>query len=356
MHLLASTITWAMKPWASALRLISRNALASGSARLVIEAHLLRSLKACFLWIWASIAVGSTLHAQSDTHLLRPSDRVLFLGDSNTYSGGWIEWFDAWQRASHPDWKLDVLNLGLSSETTCGLSEPSHPFPRPDVRERLGRVLDKTKPQVVVFCYGMNDAIYHPFSEDRFKTFQQNSLEAIRKIKATGARVVWISPPPFDPLPLKAKGNLRPAVGHDEYSWKFVADDYDSTMAKYAQWVMTQTSEADLVIDLHTPFVKELAERRKSKVDFSFTNDGVHFIAEGHRLAAESFIRAIGFEPKLDANEATMKQVRRRLTLLRDAYLSDIGHLRPDVPKGKPLAEALAEAGQIESTLRNSAR
>ncbi|MEI2725571.1 MAG: hypothetical protein V9H26_19255 [Verrucomicrobiota bacterium] len=45
---------------------------------------------------------------------------------------------------------------------------PAGQFPRPDLHERLGRVLEKTKPDQVVACYGMNDGIYLPFSEERF--------------------------------------------------------------------------------------------------------------------------------------------------------------------------------------------
>ena len=133
------------------------------------QRHLIALVCVCFF------AVPS-LWADDAERFFKRNDRVVFLGDSNTYAGDWIEWLDAWQRKAHPDWKLDVLNLGLSSETTTGLSEPTHPFPRPDVRERLGRVLERTRPNVVVFCYGMNDAIYHPFSEERFQVFQKCSL------------------------------------------------------------------------------------------------------------------------------------------------------------------------------------
>lgn len=309
------------------------------------QRHLIALICVCFF------AVPS-LWADDAERFFKRNDRVVFLGDSNTYAGVWIEWFDAWQRKAHPDWKLDVLNLGLSSETTTGLSEPTHPFPRPDVRERLGRVLERTKPNVIVFCYGMNDAIYHPFSEARFQVFQKCSLEAVRKIKAAGTKVIWLTPPPFDPKPLRAKGNLRPAGG-DQYSWQFVSEDYDATIAKYAKWVVEQKAEVDLMVDLHTPLAKELLKRRGLDSDFAFTSDGVHFTDQGHLFAAQLFIRALGEEANLDYNADTMKRVRQRLHVLRDAYLSEIGHLRPGVAVGKPLADAVAESIKIEAELRS---
>lgn len=65
-----------------------------------------------------------------------------------------------------PTAQLRLLNLGLSSETASGLSEPTHPFPRPDVKTRIDRISEKTKPDVEFICYGMNDGIYHPQSEE----------------------------------------------------------------------------------------------------------------------------------------------------------------------------------------------
>ncbi len=70
----------------------------------------------------------------------------------------------------HPDRHMQLINVGLPSETVSGLSEPGHAggqFPRPDLHERLQRVLEQTKPELVVACYGMNDGIYYPLGDDR---------------------------------------------------------------------------------------------------------------------------------------------------------------------------------------------
>src|SRR5207237_312442 len=99
---------------------------------------------------------------------LRDGQRVVFLGDSITNAGMYVQYLDAYLVTRFPDQKFDLINLGLPSETVSGLSEPDHPYPRPDLHERLERVLNKTKPDIVVVCYGMNDGIYYPFSQERF--------------------------------------------------------------------------------------------------------------------------------------------------------------------------------------------
>ena len=69
--------------------------------------------------------------------------RILFLGDSITHAGGYISLIEAQLIANGVASRPEMINLGLPSETCSGLSEPDHPFPRPDVHERLDRALAK---------------------------------------------------------------------------------------------------------------------------------------------------------------------------------------------------------------------
>ena len=103
--------------------------------------------------------------------------RVVFLGDSITYSGQYLEYLEAYAASRFPDRSIEFLNLGLPSETVSGLSEPGHAggaFPRPDLHERLGQVLAQTKPDLIVVRYGMVVDAHGPMNRHLAERRQQN--------------------------------------------------------------------------------------------------------------------------------------------------------------------------------------
>ena len=122
------------------------------------------------------VSVAMTIAAAEPERLLDPGKRILFLGDSITHAGYYVSCLEAQLRAANPASNPVLINLGLPSETCSGLSEPDHPFPRPDVHERIDRALAKIKPDVVFACYGMNDGVYYPFSDERFAAYKKGSF------------------------------------------------------------------------------------------------------------------------------------------------------------------------------------
>ena len=287
-------------------------------------------------------------HALADPQRFPPAtaNRILFLGDSITYAGHFVAMVEARLRLAEPDREWTIVNLGLPSETCTGLSEPRHPFPRPNVHERLDRALAKFDPDVVVVCYGMNDGIYYPFSDERFKAYRQGISLLLEKIEATGAKLVLMTPPPFDPVPLRAAGKLQTA-GAKQFSWTAIYEDYDDVMARYAKWILQQRNRVDMVIDLRTPVVRYLAQRRTTEPQFSFSADGVHMNSQGHRLLAKAILAAWNYESDIPENEALLKLVERRALMLRDAWLSHVGHQRPGMNAGLPLDDAQQEASRL---------
>ncbi len=284
--------------------------------------------------------------------------RVVFLGDSITYAGEWTEFVETWVRTAHPEPAVEFINVGLPSETVSGLSEPGHAggaFPRPDLHERLDRVLAKARPDLVVACYGMNCGIYHPYDDARAAAFQAGIRKLREKAAAAGARVIHLTSAPFDPVPL-GKGVLP--AGLPEYRQPF--EGYDGVLERYSNWLLEQRAAGWMVIDVHGPMARFLAERRQADPKFRLAGDGVHPTTQGHWLIAREVLRELGAAPDLlESDHASalrashpraaevLALVQQRHRLRRDAWLSDIGHLRPGMAKGKPVEEAEAAAKEI---------
>lgn len=235
------------------------------------------------------LLISSRLPAAVDDVLMK--GRVLILGDSITHAGGWVTCLTQ-QLARHHGKLPDIVAIGLASETASGLSEKDHPFPRPCVHERLGRALERIKPQVVLACYGMNDGIYWPLDDSRMKAFQQGIGKLIADCQAAGAQVIVLTPPPFDPQPVKAK--LRPA-GAEDYGYKAQYEGYGGVLEAFAQWEMTLPKEQARTIDLNGPMTAYVAKRRMTEPAFAFSGDGVHPNDQGLLLMADCVLRGLGY-------------------------------------------------------------
>src|SRR5438445_9480884 len=88
----------------------------------------LRRLMALIL---SSVLLGICLGDQSGAAEKRAAlpaklKRVIFLGDSITYSGGYVALVEAYFVTRYPDRAIEFINIGLPSETVSGLSEEGH--------------------------------------------------------------------------------------------------------------------------------------------------------------------------------------------------------------------------------------
>ncbi|MEZ6128483.1 MAG: SGNH/GDSL hydrolase family protein [Planctomycetaceae bacterium] len=306
------------------------------------------------------ILVGSVFssNGRADNTFPMNASRILFLGDSITNAGHYVQDIELQLRLHGISPLPEFINIGLPSETCTGLSEPDHPFPRPDVHERLDRALEKVKPDVVVACYGMNDGIYHPFRDDRFAAYQAGIQKLIHKVHAAGAKIVLITPPPFDPTPLKGQpGKLLPA-GAEKYAWFAIYENYDDVIRQYGEWVMTLSDTADMVINVHAPLTAYLQEQRKKDPGFVVSGDGVHMNATGHRIMARAILNAWGVDSWCEPSAELVTLMQQKERLIHDAWLSHVGHRRPGVKDGLPVDEATTKVRElnllIEQSVRNS--
>lgn len=301
--------------------------------------------------------VAQSPKASDPKPALPTAKRIVFLGDSITHNGQYLEFLET-ILLTETGYRPEVITVGLSSETVSGLSEPGHAdgkFPRPDLHERLDRVLAKTKPNLVVACYGMNDGIYFPFKEERFQKYVGGMKKLRAKAKAAGAEVVHVTPPTFDPVPIKEK--VLPA-GLNAYPKPF--EGYNRVLDRYSEWLLSERKNGWKVIDIHGPMNEALRERRVVDPAFFFAKDGVHPNAEGHWVMTQQILKAWGVESKVTLDDlikpegnlnALYKLVSERQRVLKAAWLSECGHKRPGVAAGLPLDQAQAKAAEISKKI-----
>jgi lysophospholipase L1-like esterase len=285
--------------------------------------------------------------------------RVVFLGDSITYAGGYVADVEAYYVTRFPDVHIEFINVGLSSETVSGLSEPSEKNPRPDLHERLGRVLEKTKPDLVFVCYGMNDGIYSPPDDARLKAFADGMKSVHEQIAAAGVKnIIHVTPPVFDPVGAKARISTNGAFGFGH-----PYQGYNQTLDQFSEWLVSQRAAGWEVADLHSGMNRWLEEERKRNPEFNYTKDGVHPDGAGHWVMAKQILLYLGAKDVENAatpaamvaanahGDEILKLVKEREELLRDAWLNYCGFKRPGVKAGLPVPEAEAKAAELDKQI-----
>ena len=137
----------------------------------------------------------------------------------------------------------------------------------------------------------MNDGIYYPFDEERFKKYQADYLKLIAECEKAKAKVVLMTPAPFDPAPLKDKVLAK---GAEKYSWMSPYAGYDDeVLTRYSEWLVTLQKKGYPVANAHTAVLKHLASMRKTEPAYRVSGDGIHPDANGHFVIFRELARAL---------------------------------------------------------------
>ncbi|HEY0053827.1 MAG TPA: GDSL-type esterase/lipase family protein [Pedobacter sp.] len=301
--------------------------------------------------LFLAIFLSSLAQAQTKSPFQKGVKRILFLGNSITYSGEYITDIEAYFITHYPNQRYEFINAGLPSETVSGLSEPGHAggaFPRPDLHERLGRVLSQIKPDLVFACYGMNDGVYLPLDAARFGAFQTGIKWLHTELEKSGVkRIIHLTPPVHDDTALGTKG-------------------YNLVLDKYSEWLLSQRDSLKWeVADIHTPMTRYLETKRQTQANFKLANDGVHPSELGHWLMARATLEylgeKVGESPDVLSTMTSQPRakeifglVAQRQAIMKDAWLAATGHKRPGMSPGLPLAEAQQRYVQLEKRLEST--
>jgi len=298
-------------------------------------------------------AAEDTPHPATAAKMLQGVHRIVFLGDSITQAGDYVVDCECWLLAH--GFKVEILNLGLASETVSDLTAKENEwhlktfgFGRPFLSQRLDRALAVSKPDLLFACYGMNDGGSLPTNAAGTRRFGR-AITKLRKaaIKAGAKRVVICTPPVFDDL--------------GDAQQKF----HDENLTRYTQWLLSKRGKGWDVVDIHTPMRRELDERKAKDPNFKFAGDGVHPGREGHWfIAREILAQFFGANPEGATSAADFfpahgteirKLVRQRMEVLFNAWMTQIPHRRPEVPGGPGAAPgpSITEADEKAAALGN---
>lgn len=298
------------------------------------------------------------MYCYTKSEISKVSGNILFLGDSISDDGRYVSFLNTWLKLYAPNSDIIINNIGTSSETVSGLSEPDHPFPRPCLLSRIERALDTLKPDWVIMCYGINDGIYYPFSEERLAAFKDGCRKAIAAVKRRGARVVIMTPPPFDAVSFTAGGNELQPYGLEKYSYMAVYENYNEVMCRYAKWIREELCKeadtgVDAVIDIYTALFEDTAAKRIQLPEY-IAGDGIHPNLHGHFVMARTILREFfgvyeDFGEKcLSLDDFAVVLLQHKYDMLKHYNLKEtIGHDSPwksEYLKGDELKVALDNA------------
>ncbi len=236
----------------------------------------------------------------------KDGDRVLFLGDSITQDGRYAALVEAYFWSAHADKKIEFINVGLSSETVSGITEPVHPYPRPNIHHRLDRALKISRPDWVLICYGMNDGIYHPSEARITDAYREGLTTLVDRVAQVGAKAIVITPPTFDYDAPAIQSRQQSVKADEPYGYKKPFPQYNDSLAALAKIVfeLKKHPAVERVIGIHQPMSDYVAAAKAAQAGYEY-GDGVHPPQDGHLMMARSILAGLG----CDDAQAVLRQL-----------------------------------------------
>ena len=205
------------------------------------------------------------------TFPFRDGDKVAWIGSSSTKIGVWPKTMEFLLRTRHPE-----LKLTFKSHTTGGGTFATG-------LQNLDKWLEESKPTLVFFNYGSNDA---SADQKGLPTFKENIDKCVRKARDAGARVLLMTPQAAD----VRKSGVAAAKRRELYAENVLM------FAKEKGWPP--------VIDVFHP-LQELQEKGQKDDDkYTILKDTIHLTEPAY--IAWGFYLYAGLNPPAVESRATL--------------------------------------------------
>ncbi len=320
-----------------------------------------RNTMKSFKWpllIAVLIIAASCVHHKNKSDALHQK-RVLILGNSITQDGAYVDYLEYYLRKQYPKRALDIISIGLSSETVNGASEEAHPFPRPCIHDRLDSALHLIKPDLVLVCYGMNDGIFSNPDKGRFTAYKKGIIKLTTKVKAAGSDLILLTPTLFDPDPIKDRVSLEGEV----HSYRRPYHNYNEVLDTFTDWLLSLEDEGIQIIDLHNYLRPILRKAKELKSDSTFIPDGIHPNAAGHFLMAKKIL--LDLYPEISMgdpyptvltlnSDPLFMLVRERRKLRSDGWLKYVGYTRGQTVKSNEIEITESSINDMDARIKKT--
>ncbi|MHC1694813.1 MAG: SGNH/GDSL hydrolase family protein [Eubacteriales bacterium] len=211
--------------------------------------------------------------------LFKKSDRILFQGDSitdcgrarpiayrNGLGGGYPAFVDAFFAQACPELELEVLNVGISGDTTRNLLK------------RWDEDVLAVKPDYLSIMIGVND-VWRRFNTDASKNdavyideYIENMTVLLERTKPTVKNIILVTPFIVD-------------LNKD--------DAFSSAVAPYAAFVREQCEKHGFIlVDAQSNYDEKMKKGIKGA---DISGDRVHPSTLGHIMLTSAWLRACGF-------------------------------------------------------------
>jgi len=204
--------------------------------------------------------------------LLRQGDFVAVTGDSITEQRLYSVFIEDYLLMCRPAADLRVSQFGWNGDSAEWFS-----------KRMVNNVLP-FKPDVVTTCFGMNDGVYGPMTDEIASRYREAERTIVREFKKTGVRVIVVGSPGCLDIDKAFGGDKERSVM------------YNGTLAGFRDIGRDIAKEEGVFFaNVHDPMIDFMTKAKaKYGKEYSFSVDGGHPQRNGHLVMAYAFLKALG--------------------------------------------------------------